>query len=1031
MLKTPISFKGPAGQIEQLFDENSVFQAYQQLEIDSIFNWRFNEESKMVYANFVESTGQSHQMNMSWPPDEEQIGKCQCDLKKPCKHLISFVLYNKSKLDVLPPFTQQLRALKKITETFATWLNQQNHDPFPRMARHRLIYIINENQKKLSITLHKAYLNQDDQYQIKTDLDSSIISRKKLPKFISLADQQVLHIMHGLGMKSVHSFEIDPVLHKDLLLSVIKTGRCFWKACYRPPIKFEQTIQPIQRDHIRITDELFLVFAENKVVELIDDQNGKKPHVVAGHAEIGAEIRLKTTWVELSWKPGYIERVDFAEIKFQAEGHAFNLTDVSKGRVQLSQAGIEQIAAWCFQIEKMPSIHAKYETPISEQFDINDRHLPDNFSSIAPLLLVLQRQAWRVKIDQSYRLNSKTARQIYIQVDKQDKQSQEWFDVELGVKLDDESVNLLPYLVKAIKTGQFNSVKEDLLIKLDDGRFIDMPKAKIMQIIDTLNELFDDKLMNGVEKVSMNQHQLLRLAEIKPPQSSNVVESQSIQWLGGVDMEQKIHQLSKVNALPLVKEPAGLEATLRPYQLTGLSWLRFLFQHELHGILADDMGLGKTLQVLAHLLALKNEGKLNTPVLVVAPTSLLGNWQTECDKFTPALQSVILTGSKRKTLYRQIKQFDLVITSYGVMSRDFAQLSKVNWHSLILDEAQAIKNRKTRVAQIAKKIRAKHRLCLSGTPMENHLGEIWSLFDFLMPGFLASEKLFQQLYQWPIEKNQDAEKLAALQQRLAPFILRRTKTEVAKELPEKNEIIKLIELSEQQTNVYESIRITMTDEIRKAVKNQQVNQILIGNALLRLRQVCCHPVLLKLESVNEVAESAKLDWLLMALPNLIEEGRRILIFSSFTSMLQIIAEQLDELNINFCKLTGATPPHKRTEQIAAFQNKQAPVFLISLKAGGAGINLTAADTVIHYDPWWNPAAEQQASDRAHRIGQDKQVFVYKLITKGTVEEKIHQLQQQKQQLANNLLAKTNDIAEILSDHQWETMLAPIETRNQS
>ena len=422
---------------------------------------------------------------------------------------------------------------------------------------------------------------------------------------------------------------------------------------------------------------------------------------------------------------------------------------------------------------------------------------------------------------------------------------------------------------------------------------------------------------------------------------------------------------------------------------------------------------------------LKNNNKLKAPVLLVAPTSLLGNWQAEIEKFTPQLKPLILTGSQRKKRYKLIKNFDVIITSYGVMSRDHKRLTGFSWHSLVLDEAQAIKNRKTQVAKMAKTIPSKHRLCLSGTPLENHLGEIWSLFDFLMPGFLASEQLFQKLYQWPIEKEKNQQMLAQLQARLAPFILRRTKNEVAKELPDKNEIIKFIELTEQQADIYESIRLTMTDEIKQAVRNHQANQILIGNALLRLRQICCHPSLLKLNSVVDGVDSAKLNWLKLALPNLLQEGRKILIFSSFTSMLKIIAKTLDDMAIDYLKLTGKTPSHKRTERINRFQAEEVPVFLISLKAGGAGINLTAADTVIHFDPWWNPAAEQQASDRAHRIGQDKQVFVYKLITKGTVEEKIYQLQKQKQQLADNLLSQSSSIAEILSIHQWQDMLSPI------
>src|SRR5690606_13368514 len=252
----------------------------------------------------------------------------------------------------------------------------------------------------------------------------------------------------------------------------------------------------------------------------------------------------------------------------------------------------------------------------------------------------------------------------------------------------------------------------------------------------------------------------------------------------------------------------------------------------------------------------------------------------------------------------------------------------------------------------------------------------------------------------PIEKDDNQERLQQLQQRMAPFILRRTKSEVAKELPDKTEILKMIDLEERQAHVYESIRLTLVDEIKQAFKDQKGNQILIGNALLRLRQVCCHPSLVNLQSVDKNAGSAKLDWLTTAVPNLVEEGRRILIFSSFTGMLSLIEKELKQLEIPYLSLTGKTPAQQRTRDIARFQDEQVPVYLISLKAGGAGINLTAADTVIHYDPWWNPAAEQQASDRAHRIGQDKQVFVYKLISRGTVEEKIHTLQQQTQALAN-------------------------------
>ncbi|VAW46417.1 hypothetical protein MNBD_GAMMA02-318, partial [hydrothermal vent metagenome] len=606
-----------------------------------------------------------------------------------------------------------------------------------------------------------------------------------------------------------------------------------------------------------------------------------------------------------------------------------------------------------------------------------------------------------------------------------------WFDLQIGIEVNQQKFNLMPYLIKAIKTGGFDTVKQELMIQLDNGVNVGVAKEQVEQIIATISELFNvnaGDAKKGDESLLLSQHQLLQIAQTKQQLSAVLqIDQAPVQWLGVDEIQHKAEAMENINQLDILSPPEGLHAELRPYQQEGYSWLMFLAEHQFHGLLADDMGLGKTLQTLAFIQAQKINDPKVASSLIVAPTSLLGNWAAEAAKFTPRLKVGIMTGPNRQSMYKRFDDYDLIVTSYGIISRDFVDLNQKQIYLLVLDEAQAIKNRKTQLAQIIKKLVAKHRLCLSGTPVENHLGELWSIFDFLMPGFLGSEKQFQQRFQWPIEKASDEHKLAELQTRVAPFILRRTKTKVAKELPDKSEILKFIDLEESQATVYESIRLTMAEEIRQAVKSQQNNQILIGNALLRLRQVCCHPQLVNLKSIEPSVDSAKLNWLLTALPSLVEEGRRILIFSSFTSMLKIIAEELDNLNIDFFQLTGRTPPAKRTEFIEGFQDHQKPVFLISLKAGGAGINLTAADTVIHFDPWWNPAAEQQASDRAHRIGQDKQVFVYKLITRGTVEEKIHQLQMKKQQLADGLLSQRADISAILSEHQWQDMLSPIES----
>ena len=471
--------------------------------------------------------------------------------------------------------------------------------------------------------------------------------------------------------------------------------------------------------------------------------------------------------------------------------------------------------------------------------------------------------------------------------------------------------------------------------------------------------------------------------------------------------------------------PQGFNGSLRPYQQQGLAWLQFLRDTGHGGILADDMGLGKTAQTLAHILLEKQAGRLNgKPVLIVAPTSLMHNWQKEAAKFTPELSVLLLHGSQRHTLFDSIPRHDIVLTTYPLLPRDEERLAAHTFHQQILDEAQNIKNPQSKAAQVLRHIPADRRLCLTGTPMENHLGELWSLFYFLMPGFLGSQDVFNKKYRHPIEKRHDGEQRDRLVKRIRPFVLRRLKTEVAQELPAKTTIEVHIDMNDAQSKLYEAVRATMQQNIRKIIAEQgfKRSQIQILDALLKLRQVCCHPALLKLDGLTlpgktaakttaKPAGSAKLDHLADMVSSLVDEGRKILIFSQFTTMLSLIEARLAEQNIAMTKLTGQTK--KRAEAIEAFQSGDASVFLISLKAGGTGLNLTAADTVIHYDPWWNPAAENQASDRAWRIGQDKPVFVYKLITNQSIEEKIAELQNRKAALADSVLG---------ADHEGEDKL---------
>ena len=451
--------------------------------------------------------------------------------------------------------------------------------------------------------------------------------------------------------------------------------------------------------------------------------------------------------------------------------------------------------------------------------------------------------------------------------------------------------------------------------------------------------------------------------------------------------------------------PAGLAITLRPYQLQGLAWLQYLRTHHLGGILADDMGLGKTAQALAHIQLEKEAGRLDLPTLVVMPSSLLFNWQAEAARMTPDLRVLCLQGPDRAMDFDRLGDHDLILTSYPLLLRDGAILARQRFHLLILDEAQTVKNATARSATAVRRLDARHRLCLTGTPLENHLGELWAQFDFLMPGFLGDARSFRRRWRRPIEVNGETQRATLLALRVRPFILRRKKDQVATELPPLVRIDQRLPLAGAQRALYESVRVACDDKIRSVLlrKGLTGGRIDILDALLKLRQVCCDPSLLKNVALAPETGRAKLDHLRTLLPALVEQGRRLLVFSQFTSMLDLIAQELTVLGMPWLMLTGATPVSHRAGVVARFQNRDAPIMLISLKAGGVGLNLTAADTVIHVDPWWNPAVEEQATARAHRIGQDATVFVYRLLIEGSIEERILALQARKAALAEGVL----------------------------
>ncbi len=445
--------------------------------------------------------------------------------------------------------------------------------------------------------------------------------------------------------------------------------------------------------------------------------------------------------------------------------------------------------------------------------------------------------------------------------------------------------------------------------------------------------------------------------------------------------------------------PPGFQGELRPYQEEGLGWLDYLRAFDFGGILADDMGLGKTIQVLALLQRRRARRQARGPSLIVVPRSLVFNWLQEAARFTPKLRVLDYTGPNRHALREEFRHHDLIVTTYGTLRSDVVELSDITFDYAILDEAQAIKNSESQAAKAARLLKARHRLAMSGTPIENHLGELWSIFEFLNPGMLGTASVFKRNAGGASGQDEQARMLLA--KALRPFILRRTKGQVVKDLPEKVELTLYCDLEPAQRGLYEDLRAHYRNALLRtdadALKGSKIEVL---EALLRLRQAACHPALIDPSRADDA--SAKLDMLLPQLAEVVEEGHKVLVFSQFTSFLALVKKRLDAEGLDYEYLDGRT--RDREARVNRFQNDpKVPIFLISLKAGGLGLNLTAAEYVYLLDPWWNPAVEAQAIDRSHRIGQTNNVFAYRLIAKDTVEQKILDLQQKKRDLADAIL----------------------------
>ncbi|MEZ4772714.1 MAG: DEAD/DEAH box helicase [Bacteroidia bacterium] len=567
------------------------------------------------------------------------------------------------------------------------------------------------------------------------------------------------------------------------------------------------------------------------------------------------------------------------------------------------------------------------------------------------------------------------------------RKEKDWFEASGQLKLDNGAVMSLLEVMR--------------LLESSPGRFVQLSSGEFLALTGEFRKRLDEmRAWSDENKNSLRIHPLAAPAWEEAASAAGDFKTDKA-W------RDKLTKLKNARAIR-AEVPSTFEADMRPYQEEGFHWLTQLAQWEVGACLADDMGLGKTIQALALLLYRADVG----PSLVVAPPTVARNWVSETRKFAPTLNPILYAGKDREHLLHDLGPFDLLITSYGLLQSDIEKLSTFEWNVAVLDEAQSIKNFQAKRSKAAMEIQAGFKMITTGTPIENHLGELWNLFTFINPGLLGSLKDFNERYAIPIEKLQNTDRRRQLQKLIHPFILRRRKNQVLDELPEKTEVTLSVELSEEEAALYEAMRIHAVEKLSNLSGKAGEKQLQILAEIMRLRRLCCHP---KLVDKNSKVAGSKLAIFGEIVNDLRENNHKALVFSQFVGHLDIVREWVEDQGIPYQYLDGSTPQKQREIAIKSFQSGKGDLFLISLKAGGVGLNLTAADYVIHLDPWWNPAVEDQASDRAHRIGQERPVTIYRLVTKGTIEEKILQLHHDKRDLADSLLEGTDTSGKLSAD----------------
>jgi superfamily II DNA or RNA helicase len=939
------------------------------------------------------------------------------------------------------PWERQLSAIaSSIKATSNTVLDEWSTD-------REIYYVIDPsafNDVKLNVEIgYRTLTNKGDWGKIKTHrLPTSAIS--KLP---DLLDQQILNILSGAkdefwsnqyyGHLLPSKFSLTNPLQDLLLPLMCATGRCvlrtpdknkpfsqifwdagpawkFWLVVERDPDLDEYKLQPVLRradseislaDVLLATDRIFI--QRDHRAGLIEGQGThawtnsmrrseqyripatQAPDLIAtlldlpGGPEIQFPEELQLQFVTLTPRPHLVVRKPEnaywpqtrleADLVYHYEEMPIRFSDERSGLYDrnTSRYVVRDSEAEAKAVSLLKTLGFKF----SRDYNRNQRIqlLP---KSLPKAVVTLMGAGWKVEAEGRLYRNPGTSNvSVSSGID--------WFELHGSLNFGEGLDVKLPALLNALKRGES-------MIALGDGSFGLLPEEWLQKygLLASFGEAEGDHLRFKRTQTGVLDALLASQPEITFDEQFARVRSE---W-------------QNFKGITAVAEPKGFVGTLRDYQREGLGWFEFLQRFGFGGCLADDMGLGKTVQVLA-LLESRRNGQPK-PSLVVVPRSLIFNWQQEAERFTPGLRVLTHAGAERTKRIEDFKEYDLIITTYGTLRRDAQQFQDVGFDFVILDEAQAIKNAKTESAKAVRLLKGNHRLALSGTPIENHLGELWSLFEFLNPGMLGAASVFQLSTNG--SRSPDAETRGLLSRALRPFMLRRTKQQVAKELPEKLEQTIYCEMDEIQRRQYDELRSFYRASLLETVERVGLkrSKIQILEALLRLRQTACHPALV--DGGADDGPNAKLDVLLPQLSDVTQEGHKALVFSQFTSFLSIVKKRLDTEGITYEYLDGKT--RNRGLAVERFQNDpDCKLFLISLKAGGQGLNLTAAEYVFLLDPWWNPAVEAQAIDRAHRIGQARRVFAYRLITRDTVEEKVLALQATKRDLADAILSADNSV----------------------